>query len=273
MKPPLLLIGHATDEDGGVAEFGRFVHRMRCRLDHLADVSGAFVGRARPSLRESIAALVARGHHRFVALPVALQGEGRLLAGVPGELALERARHPVLEYDYGPLVPAEGRVLNLLAERLADAAAEVPRLRPVSAASGPEPGPAPVAPGETAIVLVGRGSPDPAANADVHRVSRLLWETRAADYLTVETAFVTEAAPGVPGGLERCRRLGAKRAIVLPYLLFAGGLLERVWTQAMAYAAGHPGMDVRCAEAVGDCDGLADVLIDHYEAVLTGSPA
>ena len=121
-----------------------------------------------------------------------------------------------------------------------------------------------------AIVLVGGGSADPAANADVHRVSRLLWETYASDYLTVETAYISPLArPGVPGGLERCRRLGAKRVIVLPYHVFADSELERVWAQAMAYAAGHEGLDIRCAEAIGDCEGLADAVIERYEEALT----
>lgn len=49
MKPPLLLIGHGTHDETGVAEFGRFVHRLRCRLDGLpAEVSGGFITNARP---------------------------------------------------------------------------------------------------------------------------------------------------------------------------------------------------------------------------------
>jgi sirohydrochlorin cobaltochelatase len=88
--------------------------------------------------------------------------------------------------------------------------------------------------------------------------------------MTVETAFISLTPPGVPGGIERCRRLGAKRVILVPYLLFAGGLLDRVWAQAMAYAAGHSDLDVRCADVIGDCEGLADVVIERYEEALSG---
>ena len=70
MKPPLLLIGHGTHDETGVAEFGRFVHRLRCRLDQkAADVSGGYLERATPRLSDSVASLVARGHHRLVAPP------------------------------------------------------------------------------------------------------------------------------------------------------------------------------------------------------------
>jgi sirohydrochlorin cobaltochelatase len=271
-KPPLLLIGQGSHDDAGVADFGRFVHRLRCRLDRTAaDVSGGYLEKARPRLSDSIASLVARGHHRLVALPLTLGGDQRVGRTIPAAMALEQQRHPTLMYDYGrPLGPDPG-VLALLAERLADAAFDAPRLRAVPAHPAADDEPRPIGPRQTAVVLVGDGTTDPVANAEVHRVSRLFWETHAYDFMTVETAFVSLTPPGVPGGLERCRRLGARRVIVLPYLLFAGGLLERVWAQAMAYAAGHPDLDIRCAEVIGDCEGLADVVIDRYEEALGGT--
>ncbi|MER6950071.1 sirohydrochlorin chelatase [Nonomuraea sp. NPDC000554] len=277
MKPPLLLVGHGSNDDADPAEFGRFVHRLRCRLDRTAaDVSGGYLSRATPRLSDSVASLVARGHHRLVALPLSLS---RLDQELPAALALEQERHPTLMYDYGRPLGPDPRVLALLAERLNDAATEMtrprplelvgarPRLRAVDALPA-EDAPTHVEPQETAVVLVGEGSTDPSANAEIHRVSRLFWETHAYDFMTVETAFVSVTPPGVPGGLERCRRLGAKRVIVVPYLLFAGGMLERVWAQALAYGAGHPDLDIRCAEVIGDCETLADVVIDRYEEAL-----
>jgi sirohydrochlorin cobaltochelatase len=265
MKPPLLLIGHGTHDETGVAEFGRFVHRLRCRLDALpAEVSGGFITNARPPLSDSVASLVARGHHHVIAVPLSLTGDRHALGDVPGTLALEQERHPTLEYDLGRPLGADPRVLDILAERLADARAEMPRLVTDEV-------PEFVGPAETAVVLVGHGSADPEVNAEVHRVSRLFWEMHAPDLLTVETAYVSHTRPGVPGGLERCRRLGAKRVIVLPYILFAGAVLERIWAQALAYGANHEGLDIRCAEVVGDCEGLADVVIDRYEEALAGA--
>lgn len=272
MKPPLLLIGQGSNDDADSAEFGRFVHRLRCRLDeHSADVFGGYLERATPRLSDSVASLVARGHHHLVALPLSLSRVG---AEFPAAMALEQERYPTLMYDYGRPLGPDPRVLAVLAERLKDAIEEIPkpeqaqerpRLRVVDSSFAED---ARIEPGETAVVLVGEGSTDPAANAEIHRVSRLFWETHAYDFMTVETAFVSVTPPGVPGGLERCRRLGAKRVIVLPYLLFAGGMLERVWAQALAYGAGHPDLDIRCAEVIGDCETLADVVIDRYEEAL-----
>ncbi|GAA1004757.1 cobalamin biosynthesis protein CbiX [Acrocarpospora pleiomorpha] len=270
MKPPLVLIGHGTHDETGVAEFGRFVHRLRCRLDGVvADVTGGFITKARPPLSDSITSLVARGHHHLIALPLSLTNDRRALGDIPGTLALEQERHPTLGYDLARPLGPDPRVLELLAERLADAQADMPHLVRTEPFRLTDEEPERITPGETAIVLVGHGSTNVSVNAEVHRVSRLFWETHAAEFLTVETAYVSHARPGVPGGLERCRRLGAKRVIVLPYLLFAGGVLERIWAQALAYGANHEGIDIRCAEVIGDCEGLADVVIDRYEEALS----
>ncbi|MEU8267356.1 sirohydrochlorin chelatase [Sphaerisporangium sp. NPDC049002] len=271
MKPPLLLIGHGAHDDTGAAEFGRFVHRLRCRLDQLvADVSGGFVAKGRPSLSDSVASLVARGHHRLVAIPLTL-GDSE---DVPAAIARARVAHPILTCDRGRALGASPQVLALMAERLADALAEMPRLASVSMTEEHGEAPwEPVTPAETAVVLVGHGSSDTGANAEVHRVSRLFWETHAPELLTVETAYVADAPPSVAQGIERCRRLGAKRVVVLPYLLFAGGVLERIWAEALAYAAGHIDLDVRCAEVIGDCEGLADLIIERYEEVLEATDA
>ncbi|WP_214415182.1 sirohydrochlorin chelatase [Sphaerisporangium fuscum] len=272
MKPPLLLIGHGAHDDTGAAEFGRFVHRLRCRLDQVAaDVSGGFVAKGRPSLADSVASLVARGHHRLVAVPLAL-GDSE---DIPAEIARAEVAHPTLSCDCAPALDASPQVLALMAERLADALAEMPRLAavPLHEEHGDAPR-EPVSPAETAVVLVGHGSADPLANAEVHKVSRVFWETHAPELLTVETAYVAGAPPSVAQGIERCRRLGARRVVVLPYLLFAGAVLERIWAEALAYAAGHTDLDVRCAEVIGDCEGLADLIIARYEqALATAEPS
>ncbi|WP_084964757.1 sirohydrochlorin chelatase [Thermoactinospora rubra] len=267
MKPPLLLVGQGSHDETGSAEFGRFVHRLRCRLyQTAADVSGGYLRQAKPLLSDSVASLIARGHHRLVALPLSLS---RVAEEFPAAMALEQERHPTLTYDTGRPLGPDPRVLALLAERLEEAVSDLPQTGPLRLVTDDDP--PRYDPSDTAVVLVGEGSTDPAANAEVHRVSRLFWETHAFDYMTVETAFVSLTPPGVPGGLERCRRLGARRVIVLPYLLFAGGMLERVWAQALAYGAGHPELDIRCAEVIGDCEALADVVIDRYEEALKSS--
>jgi sirohydrochlorin cobaltochelatase len=253
VRPPLLVVGHGTRDDEGVAEFGRFVDRLCDRMP--AEVAGGFIELSRPPLTDAVAELYGRGHRHVVAVPLVLVAAGHGKGDIPAAMTRELSRHPGLSYAYGRPLGPHPALLSLLEERL-DAVLD------------------PAEREGTAVLLVGRGSTDPDANAEVHKVARLFWETRwargdGAGHGT-EPAFVSLAWPGVSEGLERCRRLGARRVVVLPYFLFPGVLPDRVVAQAREYAAGHPGLDVRCAEVIGDCDELAALVAERYEEALAG---
>jgi sirohydrochlorin cobaltochelatase len=174
-----------------------------------------------------------------------LSAAGHAKGDIPAALAREQGRHPGLTWYYGrPLGPHP-----VLTELLAD------RIRAVAG-------------NDTAVLVVGRGSTDPDANADVVKSARLLWEGR--EFRFAETAFVSLAWPDVPEGLERCRLLGARRIVVARYFLFPGVLPDRVEEQALGYARSHPELDVRCADVLGDCAELAGLVYERYREALSG---
>ncbi|RCV51835.1 sirohydrochlorin chelatase [Marinitenerispora sediminis] len=253
----MLLVGHGTRDEKGVAGFTAFVDRLRGRLTD-RDVAGGFIELSPPPLTESVGELYDRGHRHVVAVPMMLVAAGHAKGDIPGALAREKARRPGFDYTYGRPLGPHPAMLRLLAERL-DGVLDVPAAELAAR-------------GDTAVLLVGRGSTDPDANAEVVKVARLLQEGHAAQrgIEFVEPAFISLAWPSVPEGLDRIRRLGARRVVVLPYFLFAGVLPDRVVDQSLGYAAAHPGLDVRCAPVVGDCDGLADVIVERYEEALAG---
>ena len=83
--------------------------------------------------------------------------------------------------------------------------------------------------GGDAVVLVGRGSSDPDATSDLYKVARLLADNRGLGM--VEPAFAGVAQPTVTEALERCRRLGATRIAVVPFFLFTGVLVPRIYAR------------------------------------------
>jgi sirohydrochlorin cobaltochelatase len=242
MTAPLLIAGHGTTDPEGAEDFRRFVARVGRTLD--VPVAGGFIELSPPPVKEAVAELLRDGIKRLACVPLMLVAAGHSKGDIPGSLAAERARHPGLSFAYGrPLGPHPG-ILALLRERLAGA--------------GPD----------TTVLLVGRGSTDPDANAEVAKVARLLAETTPV--ASVEYAFVSLAEPGVPAGLDRCRALGAGRIVVLPYFLFTGVLPRRVAAQAADWAAARGGADVRTAEVIGDCAGLAEIVVERYREALAG---
>src|SRR6185437_14710441 len=193
----------------------------------------------------------AGGTVSIVAVPLMLSAAGHAKGDIPAALARERTRHPGLSWTYARPLGPHPALLELLADRIA-------------AVSGPD---------APAVLLVGRGSTDPDANADVVKTARLLWEGR--DYPLAETAFVSLARPDVAQGLERCRLLGAglpgaRQIVVARYFLFPGVLPDRVAEQAAAYAAAHPELDIACTDVLGDCDEIAALVWERYREALAG---
>lgn len=255
-KPALLLAAHGTSDQAGVDAFAALAGRVgQLAAAGGTRVAGGFIELSTPALREAVAGLAAAspgppaaagGKVSMVAVPLMLSAAGHAKGDIPAALAREQARHPGLTWTYARPLGPHPALLELLAARIAA----------VSGDTSP------------AVLLVGRGSTDPDANADVVKTARLLWEGR--DYPLAETAFVSLARPDVAEGLERCRLLGARRIVVARYFLFPGVLPDRVAEQAAAYAAAHPELDIECADVLGDCDEIAALVWERYREALAG---
>ncbi|MEU5210533.1 sirohydrochlorin chelatase [Streptomyces sp. NPDC020742] len=261
--PSLLIAGHGARDDGA-AEALRALVRMLAARHPDVPVAGGFFGTPGTSLplADAVDELAARGAGHLVAIPLLLAPAGPVAEPLP--VALERAvqRHPGLGHTCGAALGPHPRLLDALERRLDQAlgdGARTPEYR-----------------SRTSVLLVGRGSTDPHANAEVARAARLLWEGRG--FANVEIAFVAQAAPDVPAGLDRCRALAAAapgdgrpgRIVVAPYFLFPDGLFERLCMQAEGWAAAHPGIEVYGAPAIGSEPEVAEVVMARYQQALAG---
>nr|WP_155073162.1 sirohydrochlorin chelatase [Streptomyces taklimakanensis] len=259
----MLLVGHGTRDDAGAEAFRSFVRDLGRRRPDLP-VAGGFIELSPPPLADAVSDLTGRGVRRFAAVPLMLVSAGHAKGDIPAALAREKLRHPGTSYAYGRPLGPHPSLLEVLERRVDEALADPGRDLGTPGGTGSFPGDR----ARTTVLLVGRGSTDPDANAEVHKAARLLWEGRG--YAGVETAFVSLAAPDVPAGLERCRRLGADRIVVLPYFLFTGILPERVRQQAEGWAKAHPETEVRCADVMGPTDELAELVWERYEEAVRG---
>ncbi|MFD3587184.1 sirohydrochlorin chelatase [Streptomyces sp. NPDC058683] len=246
--PALLIAGHGTRDEAGAEAFRDFVRELGRRHPELP-VAGGFIELSPPPLGEAVADLVERGVRRFAAVPLMLVSAGHAKGDIPAALAREKERHPGISYTYGRPLGPHPSLLAVLERRLDEALGAGGERAPMDRA-------------DVTVLLVGRGSTDPDANAEVHRAARLLWEGRG--YAGVETAFVSLAAPDVPSGLDRCLKLGARRIVVLPYFLFTGILPERVRQQTEGWAAAHPEAEVRSADVIGPEPELLDLVMERY---------
>ncbi|MGB8650141.1 MAG: sirohydrochlorin chelatase [Mycobacteriales bacterium] len=243
----LLVVGHGTTDADGVAQFSDLVDLVR--RDAAAQVEGGFLELAPPPIQDAVAKLVAAGHRTVDVVPLVLVAAGHSKGDIPAALERERLRHPGLTFRYGRPLGPHPLLLADLTDRLEAVVAR--ELWP-----------------ETAVVLVGRGATDPDANAEVAKTARLLLEGRGIG--TVETSFISLAAPGVPAGLDRAQRLGFGRVVVLPYFLFAGVLPDRIVSQAAEWAQAHPDVEVLTAGPIGPSPRLAALVAERWAEIARG---
>lgn len=241
MSTPLLIVGHGTRVAAGAGQFHDLVARVRRLAAGQIAVNGGFMELSEPSVPQALADIAASGARQLVALPLMLLAAGHSKRDIPQELG----RHATdrLDIRYGRPLGPHTTLLTLLEQRITAALAGTP------------------APGTT-VILAGQGSTDPEGNADLAKVARLLWEGRG--YQAVENAYLSTAVPDLPTVLTKVYTLGSRRIVVAPHLLFHGVLSERIERQAREWASQHPDASVTVAGVIGDCDGLAGLVLERY---------
>ncbi|HEX6417901.1 MAG TPA: sirohydrochlorin chelatase, partial [Acidimicrobiales bacterium] len=268
----LLLIGHGSRDPAAAQEFAHLIALVEARLDG-PRVAGGFLELAEPPVDDALDGLVVGGALDVVAVPYVLFGAGHLKDDGPAVLGRARRRHPGVRFRLGRDLGIHPAVLDVAEERSRQALARLPVAADAAAAprraatpgngGGPAAGDA-----DLAVVLVGRGSTDPDACADLVKFARLLGDGRGLGL--VEAAFVGMSRPSVEDALDRCRRLGARRVAVVPLFLFSGVLVDRIADRAATWAVAHPGVDVAVGEPLGPHPRLADLAVERFAEPQTG---
>ncbi len=250
----LLLVGHGSPHAAGNAEYIQFSGDLAAQLD--LPIQPCFLELAEPSIEEGIRQCIAAGAQHIAVLPLFLGPAGHQKNDVAVLVAQARERYPQVNFAYGTPIGAQYQLLRVLEARAAAAIAG-------SAST--------VAPGETALLLAARGSSDPDSNSEVCKLARMLYEGR--DYGWVEAAFQKVARPNIEQGIERCVRLGARRVVVLPYLLFTGFVRQDIERQAQAAQATHPDVAILVGAHLFPHDGLIEAVAQRYHDIAAGTAA
>ncbi|MGQ0718027.1 MAG: CbiX/SirB N-terminal domain-containing protein [Pseudonocardiales bacterium] len=248
MKPAMLVVGHGSRDADGVDEFWALAETIRAVTGDLMTGFG-FIELASPTVDEAIDDLVARGATEIVSVPLVLLSAGHLKNDGPAALARARARHPGVHFSLARDLGIEPHVLEVATDRIRDAAGD----------ADPE---------KLGVALIGRGSSDPDACADLWKIGRLLADGRGLG--TVEPGFVSVAMPSVAEALERLRLLGAGTAVVAPFFLFPGVLRDQIYAEAASWAADHPEVEVRGAAHLGPDPRLAQLVLQRYREARHG---
>lgn len=213
IQRPLLLIGHGSRDNDGRQSLLDFAAAYQA-LDASRPVVPCFLELTEPTIQDGIDQCVEMGYTEMSALPVLLFAARHNKFDVTNELDRAKQRHPHIQFHYGRHFGITPGIIDLWRSRLAEL-------------DQPEQNPHNISREETVLLFVGRGSSDPDANGDVAKMARILWE--GSGYNTVETCFIGITHPRLEEGFRRARLYNPRRMIVLPYFLFTGLLVKKIY--------------------------------------------
>jgi len=251
---PLLLVGHGTRDPQGRQSLLDFAAAYQA-LDPSRPVFPCFLELTGPTIQEVVDRCVALGHTELSVLPVLLFAARHNKFDVTNELDRARLRHPQLRFHYGRHFGITPGILDLWRSRLQDL--DQPRFNPEG-----------IPRAQTVLLFVGRGSSDPDANGDVYKLARMLWE--GSGYQTVETCFIGITHPRLQEGFRRARLYQPRRIIILPYFLFTGVLVKKIWETTAHEQEQFPEIAMTCLPEMGLHPQLFTVLRERERETQLG---
>jgi sirohydrochlorin cobaltochelatase len=259
-KLGLLLVGHGTRDAAGLAEF-RELERLLVERAGELPVSACFLELAEPTIATGIEALLARGVQQLVIAPLLLFAAGHAKRDIPEGVsaALQELSQTVPAAKTVPIVAqlpplaCHAKLLELSALRYREAKPLGEHRRREGFSASPE-----------ILILVGRGSSDTSAQADLQRFAQLRAEQLLG--VQVQACFYALAEPRLGATLASAANSDAGRVVVQPHLLFEGEVRQGIAALAEKYAvrAADRQQWLLC-EPLGPHRLLAEALWDQFQ--------
>ncbi|NIC00208.1 CbiX/SirB N-terminal domain-containing protein [Halobacterium sp. R2-5] len=247
----VLLVGHGSRREKSNEQVRTLAADLEDRLG--VPVDAGFLELAEPSLADAIDAL-APAVSSISVVHLSLFAASHVKNDVPAALRRARAEHPGVDFDNGSHLGVHPAFVDLLDDRAASVEADLGVDRETD---------------DVAVVLCARGSSDPDANADVHKLARLLYEGR--EFSRVEATFVGVTEPTLDDTLHDVAKHRPDAVVVVPYMLGDGVLTGRIRDGTGEFDADYPYVDAACGDPLGTDSRLLDVLADRWQEARTGS--
>jgi sirohydrochlorin cobaltochelatase len=251
IQRPLLLIGHGTKDHEGRQSLIDFAELYQS-LDRSRPVLPCFLELTEPTIQAGVDRCVEQGYTELSVLPILLFAARHNKFDVTNELDRARQRHPQVKFHYGRHFGITPGLVDLWRSRLAAIDATTSRA-------------------DTTLLFIGRGSSDPDANGDVYKMARILWE--GSGYKTVEVCFIGITHPRLEEGLRRARLDQPKRIIVLPYFLFTGALVKKIYQVTADQQAQYPEIELVTLPEIGLAPQLLSILRERELETQLGTVA
>lgn len=237
----VLLVGHGTRDLAGTEQFFQLGRVLAERLAPLP-VESSLLEFQSPTIAEGWQSLIDRGVGHVHVAPLLLFAAGHAKQDIPDAISECCRQTPAVTFDQARPLSRHPAMVELVVERLS---AAIGRLN--------------VDPDRVAVVMVGRGSYDPCAGADMRLLSEVV-RVRVCT-ASVFTAFYAMATPKVPDMIDSVAASGRYDAIVVhPHLLFSGRLYDAIGKQTSEAATRHGAVEFVVSDYLGPDERVATAI-------------
>jgi precorrin-8X/cobalt-precorrin-8 methylmutase len=251
----IVIAGHGSRDPDAVREFEALVKLVQQRAPDQV-IHHGYLEFSSPTISEAIEQNIAAGMTQIAVVPGVLLAARHAKNDMPSELLAMASKYPALDFHFGAPLNLHPQLLQLAQERIIEAESTSQQT---------------VRRDDTCLVLVGRGTTDPDANGEVSKLARMLEEGMG--FGGVYVCYSGTAKPLVADGLRAAAMLGFARIIVLPFFLFDGVLVKRIYAAVDALREREPSVEVLSAAYFGAHPYVADVMIERAREAVEGRAA
>ena len=248
----LVIAGHGSRDADGTREFEEALMLLKQRQpDRL--ITHGFLEFAAPTIDEALRENVRMGSRKIVMVPGILFAASHGKNDMPVELLSVKPEFPEVEFHYGGPMGIHPLLLKLFQERIISAEAQSAQMIPRH---------------ESLLVVVGRGTTDPDVNSNVNKLARMVEEGMG--FGSSYVCYSGTAKPLVADGIARAAQMGYRRVVVIPYFLFTGILIKRIYSAIDEVQPKFPDVEVLKAGYLGVHPHVTDVWVEKAREALVG---
>lgn len=209
----ILICGHGSRDPEGVRGFKELVALLKERYPGYM-VDYGFLEFSHPVYAAAVERMYLAGVREILAIPAILFAGAHAKNDIPYEMNTLQSQYKGLTIRLGRHIGITPSILKLAQKLILE-----------TGGTGDL--------SDTCLLVVGRGTSDPDANADVAKMTRMLWEGMGFGFAT--TAYIGVTKPLLQEALPLVNLLPFKRVIAVPVFLFTGVLLKKIYGQLDEY--------------------------------------
>ena len=252
-KVGIMICGHGSRSKAAESEFGLLAAGLKKRYPD-TPVEYGFLEYSAPNIHMGLDALKETGVQNIIAVPGMLFAATHTKKDIPSVLTTYQQKNPELQIKYGRELGLHPQMVMAFERRILESL-----------------GISHVHDGDlydTMLVVVGRGTSDTYANAEVAKLTRIVTEDLGFGWS--ETVYSGVTFPSVGQGLDKMSNLGYNKIVVAPYFLFTGRLIDRIYNYVDLVAKEHTQIQFHKAHYLADQDHVIDTFIERIDEAVSG---